>query len=104
MTRTLLNYPESQDSWDNLPKEFTDYLNFLDEIRIETAKQQVVDPLYPTYDYEWELDEEIPLITILNYWNDVNKELPDPNVIFEEINDCFAETSYDDYVSSYYSY
>ena len=104
MTRTLLNYPESQDSWDNLPKEFTDYLDVLDEIRVRKVNEQVVDPLYPSYDYEWELDQEIPLSTILYYWNDVNKELPEPDKLLDEINEGMGEAAYDDYVSSYYSY
>ncbi len=104
MTRTLLNYPESQDSWDNLPKEFTDYLDVLDETRVRKVNEQVVDPLYPSYDYEWELDQEIPLSTILYYWNDPDKELPEPDKLLDEINEGMGEAAYDDYVSSYYSY
>jgi len=103
MTRPKLNYPENQESWNDLPKEFHDYLNVLDEVRKTHLEKQVIDPLYPNYDYDWELDEEIPLRTVLEYWNDP-KELPSPDDILDEINDCMAETSYDDWVSSFYSY
>lgn len=102
--RQYIDYPESQDSWNNLPKDFLEYLDFLDEIREEELKKVVIDPLYPSYEYEWSLDSEIPLRTVLEYWNTLDKELPDPIHIFNEIHDCIAETSYDDYVSSFYSY
>lgn len=103
MTRPKLNYPENQDSWNHLPQEFLDYLNVLDEIRKEHLAKEVIDPLYSHYDYEWEMDDEIPLRTVLEYWND-DKDLPEPDFILDEINDCMAETSYDDWVSSFYSY
>ncbi len=103
MSRVKLNYPENQDSWNSLPQEFLDYLNVLDEVKLVKFKEQVVDPLYPSYDYEWELDDDIALRTILEYWND-DKELPDPIVILDEINEGMAEAAYDAYVSSFYSY
>lgn len=103
MTRPKLNYPENQDSWNHFPQEFLDYLNVLDEIRKEHLAKEVIDPLYSHYDYEWEMDDEIPFRTVLEYWND-DKDLPEPDLILDEINDCMAETSYDDWVSSFYSY
>lgn len=104
MSRSVVNYPVNPDSWNELPKDFLDYLEFLDEERIKLTKNNSTDPLYPTYDYEWELDEELPLTTILLYWNRLDEELPSPEVILKEINDCIAETSYYDYISSFYSY
>lgn len=103
MNRQNINYPETQLDWDNLPQQFKDYLDSLDEAKNELVSNQKVDPLYPSYDYEWELDEEIPFRTILEYWNS-NDELPEHQVIFDEINDCMAEAAYDYYVSSFYSY
>jgi hypothetical protein len=104
MTRFVINYPKTQDDWVNLPKEFTDYLDCLDEVKRNKAKDIVVDPLYPSYDYEWEVDDNLPLQVILEYWNDVNNELPDYEVVVEEINDSLAESAYNDYVSSSYSF
>lgn len=104
MTRKFIHTPKTQDEWDNLPQEFSDYLDSLNQARIKLADSQVVDPLYPSYDYEWDLDEEIPFTTILLYWNDLNKELPNHQKILDEVNECIAETSYDDYISSFYSY
>jgi hypothetical protein len=104
MIRTFIQVPTNQEEWDNLPQEFNDYLDNLNEARIKLSDSQVVDPLYPSYDYEWELDEEIPFTTILLYWNDLNKELPNHQKILDEINECMAETSYYDYISSFYSY
>lgn len=103
MTRPKLNYPETPDSWKQLPQEFLDYLNVLDEVRKEHLAKELNDPLYSHCDYEWEMDDEIPLRTVLEYWNN-DKELPSPDFILDEINDCMAETSYEDWVSSFYSY
>ena len=103
MTRPFANY-SGPESWDDLPEEFTYYLDVLDKIRIKKVNEQVVDPLYPSYDYDWELDEEIPLTTILYYWNNLDKELPEPDKLLDEINEGMGEAAYDDYVSSYYSY
>ncbi len=104
MSRSAIEYPKSQDDWNNLPKEFNDYLSVLDQARQNKAESIPVDPLYPSYDYEWELDDEIPFNIILMYWNDVNKELPDSDKLLDDINDSLAESAYDDYVGSYYSY
>lgn len=103
MNRQKVNYPETPDSWNELPQEFLDYLNDLDEARQIKLGQQVIDPLYPTYDYDWELDEEIPLRTVIEYWNS-DKELPEHSVVIDEANDCLAEAAYDYYVESWYSY
>lgn len=103
MNRVKLNYPETQDSWNELPQEFKNYLDVLDEVRLSEVKTQVIDPLYPSYDYDWELDEEIPLRTVLEYWNR-DDELPEPIVILNEIQDGMEEAAYDAFVSSYYSY
>jgi transcription elongation factor GreA-like protein len=103
MKREIINYPENPEDC-NFPDSFLKYLDELDEARGKMARSIPVDPLYQSYDYEWDLDEEIPMLTILQYWNDVEKDLPSHDVILEEINDCIAETSYDDYISSFYSY
>jgi hypothetical protein len=106
MTRQTIDYPETQESWDNLPQDFLDYLDVLDNAKIVKANiaNTPVDPLYPTYDYEWELDERLALETILYYWNQVDKELPDSNALLDDINEGYGEAAYDDYVSSAYSY
>ncbi len=102
--RQIINYPETPDSWDKLPTEFKQYLDNLQKVKEQLAKQNYQDPIYPSCDYLWELDEDISIQTILIYWNDVEKELPDYNTILKEINDCYAENAYDEYVSSFYSY
>jgi len=106
MNRQIINYPETQEEWDNLPQDFLDYLDVLDEVKSVKAENtnNPVDPLYPTYDYEWELDSKIALETILYYWNQVDKELPSNDEILDGINEGYAEAAYDDYVSSFYSY
>lgn len=104
MSRSVVNYPVNPDSWNELPKDFLDYLEFLDEERIKLTKNNSTDLLYPTYDYEWDLDSEIPMTTILLYWNRLDEKLPSPKVILKEINDCIAEQSYDYYIGSFYSY
>jgi hypothetical protein len=104
MTRTVIDVPRNQDDWNNLPKEFTDYLDALDEVKQNKAKSIPVDPLYPYYDYQWEFDSEIPFMTVLSYWNAVDKELPDSDKLVDEINEGLGEAAYDDHVSSFYSY
>lgn len=102
--RTIINYPENQAGWDNLPEEFKNYLDQLNKIRLNQAiDHSYQDPVYPNYDYCWELDEDLAIQTILHYWNDVENQLPEPIKILDEINDCIAEASYDDYASSFYS-
>jgi hypothetical protein len=90
--------------WNKLPQDFLDYLDYLDEERIKLTHQNSKDPLYPTYNYEWDIDDEIPMMTIISYWNNLEESLPEVNIILEEIDDCIAETSYDNYISSFYSY
>ena len=53
MTRQIIDYPETQENWDNLPQEFQDYLEVLDNAKNVKAKiaNSPVDPLYPTYYY-----------------------------------------------------
>jgi hypothetical protein len=106
MTRQIINYPETQDSWENLPQDFLDYLDVLDNARVVKANiaNTPGDPLYPTYDYEWELDNKLALETILYYWNRVDKELPSNDEVLDYINEGYGEAAYDDYVSSAYSY
>lgn len=104
LTREYIHTPKTQNEWNNLPQGFSDYLDSLDEARVNLSNSQVVDPLYPSYDYEWCLDEEIPFTTILSYWNDLDKELPSHQKILDEINEGMAEAAYDSYVSSFYSY
>ena len=107
MTRQTIDYPETQENWVNLPQEFQDYLEVLDNAKNVKAKiaNFPVDPLYPTYDYEWwELDDKLALETILYYWNQVDKELPSNDELLDNINEGYGEAAYDDYVSSTYSY
>ena len=107
MTRQTIDYPETQENWENLPQEFLDYLDVLDNAKTVKANIAIspVDPLYPTYDYEWwELDDKLALETILYYWNQVDKELPSNDEVLDNINEGYGEAAYDDYASSAYSY
>jgi len=103
MNRQHIQEPKTQADWDNLPQEFTDFLDVISEARDTAESKQVVDPLYPNCDYDWEIDSDIPFQTALHYWNST-KELPNPDVIVEEITEALGEQSYDDWVSSAYSY
>jgi hypothetical protein len=103
-SRTFIHYPKTPESWNDLPKEFLDYLDYLDDERVKLTHQNSKDPLYPTYNYEWDIDDELSLMTIIPYWNKLDDELPEANIILKEIDDCVAETSYDNYISSFYSY
>jgi hypothetical protein len=102
-TRQIVQEPKTQSDWDNLPLEFTEFLDSLDAAREAAASKKIVDPLYPSYDYNWETDSEIPFSIALDYWNS-STELPDVNLIIEEINEALVEAAYDNYCSSFYSY
>ena len=101
--RQSIEIPITQENWNNLPQEFNEFLDTLDEVRQVFASKQTVDPLYPSYDYEWEMDSTIALDTAAYYWNS-DEELPSPEIIINEINEAFAEAAYDDWVSSAYSF
>jgi hypothetical protein len=102
-TRPFIQEPVTADNWKDLPKEFNDFLDGIDEARKIAESKEVIDPLYPSYDYDWQVDSDIPLQTAIYYWNS-DMELPSAEVIVEEINDALAEAAYDDWVSSAYSY
>ena len=38
MTRQTIDYPETQENWENLPQEFQDYLEVLDNAKNVKAK------------------------------------------------------------------
>lgn len=102
-TRPLIQEPVTAENWKDLPKEFNDFLDDIDEARKIAESKEVIDPLYPSYDYDWQVDSDIPLQTAIYYWNS-DMELPSAEVIVEEINDALGEAAYDDWVSSAYSY
>jgi hypothetical protein len=91
MNRQIINYPETQVEWDNLPQDFLDYLDVLDEVKSK-------------YDYFWELDSHLAFETIIYYWNKINDPLPTNDELLSGINEGYAEAAYEDYVSSFYSY
>lgn len=103
MTRQHIEEPKTQADWDNLPQEFTQFLDLIAEARDTAESKQIVDPLYPNCDYDWETDDDIPFQTALHYWNSP-KKLPNTDVIAEEITEALSEQAYDDWVSSAYSY
>lgn len=102
-TRKVIQEPTTLSDWENLPKEFLKFVDEVDCVRNEMASKQDVDPLYPNYDYEWQVDSDLPIQMMVEYWNS-NKELPKAEKMVEEINEAMAEAAYDDYVSSFYSY
>lgn len=102
-TRPFIQEPVTTENWKDLPKEFNDFLDGIDAARKVAESKEVIDPLYPSYDYDWEVDSDIPLQTAIYYWNS-DEELPSFEVIIEEINDALGEAAYDDWVSSAYSY
>jgi hypothetical protein len=102
--RQLITEPQSQIEWDNLPVEFHQYLDEIDEARKDADSKLVIDPLYPNCEYDWDVDSNIPLNVIMSYWNQVDSPLPKPEVIVNEICYALGEASYDDWVSSAYSY
>ena len=102
-TRKVIQEPTTLSDWENLPKEFLKFVDEVDCARNELSLNQKVDPLYPNYDYEWQIDSDLSIQMMIEYWNS-NKELPKAEKIVEEINEAMAEAAYDDYVSSFYSY
>ena len=60
-TRKVIQEPITLSDWENLPKEFLKFVDEVDCARNKLALNQKVDPLYPTYDYEWEVDSDLPL-------------------------------------------
>jgi hypothetical protein len=42
MIRTFIQVPTNQEEWDNLPQEFNDYLDNLNEARIKLSDSQVL--------------------------------------------------------------
>lgn len=101
--RPFIQEPVTADNWKDLPKEFNQFLDDLDEARQNAASKEVIDPLYPSYDYDWEVDSDICLQTVIYYWNS-DKELPSLATIVEEVNEALCESAYDQWVSSAYSY
>lgn len=93
--RLAIQEPQSQEESDNLPTEFLNYLNEVDAVREELLKKEVIDPLYPSYDYDWEVDCDIPFNTILYYWNRVNEELVNPVEMVELIQDEHGSAAWD---------
>jgi hypothetical protein len=101
--RPAIQEPITNENWNTLPAEFNVFLDSIDEAKKLAESKEIVDPLYPSYDYSWEVDSDIALQTAVYYWNS-NDELPSPNVIVEEITEALGEQAYDDWVSSAYSY
>lgn len=102
--RQVIAEPQSQSEWDDLPVEFHQYLDEIDEARNNADSEQVIDPLYPNYEYSWDVDSSIPFDVIMHHWNRTDLPLPEPEKIVNEICDALGEASYDDWVSSSYSY
>lgn len=104
MIRQTIQEPITQTEWDKLPQEFIEFLDSVDEARDNAASSaENYDTIYPSYDYEWNIDSGIPFATILYYWNSEN-ELPDPKQVIKEIQEGMEESAFDDCVASFYSY
>lgn len=104
MTRQPIQLPSTNENWDNLPIEFLEFLDQVDSVREMMDKATPSDPLYPSYDYVWDVDSTIALDTLTYYWNKVDEPLPEINRIVEEISQAMGEAAYDSYVESAYSY
>jgi hypothetical protein len=102
MTRPILAFPQNNQEWDNLPAAFTEFMNKVDLIRQSKANLQIIDPLYPSYDYDWDIDSTIPLETLIYYWNQTDKPLPDPEEVVEEINEGLGEAAFEAHEVSRY--
>lgn len=104
MIRTPVQVPVTQEDWFNLPADFEAFMNQVDSVRQQMDSAIPYDPLYPSYEYSWCIDESIAIETLIHYWNDVEKPLPDAAKIVEEITAAMGEADYDAYVASAYSY
>lgn len=102
MTRPILAFPRIQQEWNDLPAAFTEFMNKIDLIRQSKANLQIIDPLYPSYDYDWDIDSTIPLETLIYYWNQTDKPLPDPEEVVEEINEGLGEAAFEAHEVSRY--
>lgn len=104
MTRQPVQVPVTQEDWFNLPADFEVFMNQVDNVREQMDSSVPYDPLYPSYEYSWCMDETIAVETLVYYWNEVDQPLPDATKIVEEITSAMGEADYDAYVASAYSY
>ena len=102
MTRPTIEFPRIQQEWNDLPEAFTQSMEKVDLIRQSKANLQIIDPLYPSYDYDWDIDSTIPLETLIYYWNQTDKPLPDPEEVVEEINQGLGEAAFEAHEVSRY--
>jgi len=98
MTRPHLADPTTIEEWEALPIEFTEYLDQIEAARADLAKKEPIE----SYDYTWEVDDEIPFKTILQYWNDTG-ELTDPIEVVEGIQEGLCEQAMIAWEQNYFS-
>lgn len=101
MTRPHIEFPDTNEEWDNLPKEFIEFIDEVDKVREECNKKEVKRN-YQSYEYEWEVDSDVPLRVLISHWND-ERELPSYKEIVEDILDCLCEEAMIAHVESLYS-
>lgn len=104
MRQVIAVEPQSQSEWENLPIEFHQYLDEIDEARNNADSKQVINHLYPNYKYSWDVDSSIPFGIIIHHWNHIDLPLPEPEKVVNQICNALEEASYDDWGFSTYSY
>lgn len=96
MSRPHIEYPETHDEWVKLPDEFKNFVDDIDKVRdIFECNSKGLDYLY----YNWQVDDKVPLTVLISHWN-YDGELPEYNVIIDDIIECISEENHIAYYTS----
>lgn len=99
MNRTTVEFPNSNDEWDNLPNDFKSFIDQVDVVR-EKMNQNEMKYTYPSYEYSWNVDSDIPLKTLIYLWNS-NESISDLQELVKDITNGIAEDAFTYYYSSF---
>jgi hypothetical protein len=101
MNRPYVTFPISNKEWDNLPNEFKLFIDQVDEVRNQMEEREM-KYTYPSYDYSWNVDSDIPLQTLIHLWNS-DESISDIKELVKDISTGLAEEAFMDYYASSYS-
>lgn len=90
MTRPQVEYPETHEDWLKLPEDFKQFVDDIDKVR---EVLEVTSKGRDYYYYSWQVDDKVPMTVLCSHWN-YNGELPDYDVIIDDIIECISEESF----------
>lgn len=82
--RPQVSVPNSFNEWGELPREFTDWLRALDDVREGLSRKMGRGSQFMGNRFSWDVDSGMPLETIVYYWNG-SGELPAPEEVVQNI-------------------